>query len=188
MLWSCCVPGKAVFPVAPVLCLFAHSCLTLCDPMDYSLPGFSVHEILQARTLEWVAISFTRNGTKVKRESEVAQSCPTLSDPMDCNLPGSSTHGIFQARVLEWGATAFSAIWCYADQSGSHSPHVAIRLVAAIPDNVGFPGGAVVKNPAADAEDARDASSIPGSGRSPGEGNGNPLQFSCLGNPMDRQA
>ena len=33
-----------------------HSCLTLCDPMDYSLPGFLVHGILQARTLEWVAI------------------------------------------------------------------------------------------------------------------------------------
>ena len=36
------------------------SCLTLCDPMDFSLPGFSVHGILQARTLEWVAISFSR--------------------------------------------------------------------------------------------------------------------------------
>ena len=34
------------------------SCLTLCDPMDCSLPGFSVHGILQASTLEWVAISF----------------------------------------------------------------------------------------------------------------------------------
>ena len=34
------------------------SCSTLCDPMDYSLPGFSVHGILQARTLEWVAISY----------------------------------------------------------------------------------------------------------------------------------
>jgi len=34
----------------------------------------------------------------------------------------------------------------------------------------------------------RDAGSIPGSGRSPGEGNGNPLQYSCLGNPMDRGA
>ena len=37
------------------------SCLTLCDPMDCSLPGFSVHGILQARTLEWVAISFSTN-------------------------------------------------------------------------------------------------------------------------------
>ena len=36
------------------------SCLTLCDPMDCSLPGFSVHGILQARTLEWVAISFSK--------------------------------------------------------------------------------------------------------------------------------
>ena len=35
------------------------SCRTLCDPMDCSLPGFSVHGILQARTLEWVAISFS---------------------------------------------------------------------------------------------------------------------------------
>ena len=35
------------------------SCPTLCDPMDCSLPGFSVHEILQARTLEWVAVSFS---------------------------------------------------------------------------------------------------------------------------------
>ena len=35
------------------------SCPTLCDPIDGSLPGFSVHGILQARTLEWVAISFS---------------------------------------------------------------------------------------------------------------------------------
>ena len=50
---------------------------------------------------------------------------------------------------------------------------------------MGFPGGSVVKNPPAN---AGDAGSIPGSGRSPGVGNGNPLQYSCLGNPMDRGA
>ena len=50
----------------------------------------------------------------------------------------------------------------------------------------GSPGGAVVKNPPARAGNARDAGSIPGSGRAPGVGNGNPLQYSCLGNPMDR--
>ena len=48
-----------------------------------------------------------------------------------------------------------------------------------------FPGGSVVKNPSAIAEVA---GLIPGLGRSPGEGNGNPLQYSCLGNPMDRGA
>ena len=49
----------------------------------------------------------------------------------------------------------------------------------------GFPGGSVVKNLPANEEDL---SSIPGSGRSPGEENGNPLQYSCLGNPVDREA
>ena len=46
----------------------------------------------------------------------------------------------------------------------------------------------LVKNPPASAGDARDAGSIPGLGRSPGGGHGNPLQYSCLGNPMDRGA
>ena len=46
----------------------------------------------------------------------------------------------------------------------------------------------VVKNLPASAEDLGDAGSIPGSGRSPGGGNGNPLQYSCLENPMDRGA
>ena len=48
---------------------------------------------------------------------------------------------------------------------------------------LGFPHGSVIKNPPAN---ARDVGSIPGSGRSPGEGNGNPLGYSCLENPMDR--
>ena len=50
---------------------------------------------------------------------------------------------------------------------------------------MGFPGGSVVKNPLAN---AGDVGSIPGLGRSPGEGNGNPLQYSYLENPMDRGA
>ena len=53
---------------------------------------------------------------------------------------------------------------------------------------MGFPGGLVVKNPPVNAGDTRDASLIPGSGRSPGVGNGNPLQYSCLKNSMDRGA
>ena len=50
---------------------------------------------------------------------------------------------------------------------------------------LGFPGGSVVKNLPAS---ARDTGTIPGSGGSPGEGNGNPLQYSCLEDPMDRGA
>ena len=52
----------------------------------------------------------------------------------------------------------------------------------------GFPGGTVVKNPPANVGDTRDMGSIPGSGRSPGVGNGNPFQCSCLKNPRDEGA
>ena len=48
-----------------------------------------------------------------------------------------------------------------------------------------FPGGSVVKNPPAN---AGDSGSVPGMGRFPGEGNGNLLQYACLGNPMGRRA
>ena len=53
---------------------------------------------------------------------------------------------------------------------------------------MGFPGGLAVKNPPADAGDARDAGLIPGLERSPGVGNGNPLQYSCLEISRDRGA
>ena len=46
----------------------------------------------------------------------------------------------------------------------------------------------MIKNPPPNAGDLRDTGSIPGSGRSPGERNGNPLQYSCLRNPMDSEA
>ena len=49
-----------------------------------------------------------------------------------------------------------------------------------------FPGGSVVKNPPASAEAAGDTGLIPELGRFPGVGSGNPLQYSCWGNPMDR--
>ena len=54
--------------------------------------------------------------------------------------------------------------------------------------NGAFPGGSVVKNPPANARAVRNSGSVPGLGRSPGEGNGNPLQYSCQDNPMDRGA
>ena len=73
------------------------SCPTLCDLIDGSPPGSPVPGILQARTLEWVAISFSNAWKwKVWSESEVAQPCPTLSNPRDCSslrpwdFPGKS--------------------------------------------------------------------------------------------------
>ena len=71
------------------------SCPTLGNPVDSSPPGSPIPGILQARTLEWIAISFS-NAWKWKVKV------------MGCSLPGSSIQGIFQARVLEWGAITFS--------------------------------------------------------------------------------
>ena len=51
-----------------------------------------------------------------------------------------------------------------------------------------FSGNIVVKNPPTSAEDPGEAGLIPGSGRSPGKGNGNPFYYSCLENPTDREA
>ena len=113
---------------------------------------------------------------KVKRESEVAQLCPTLSDPMDYSLPGSSVHGIFQARVLEWGAIAFS-IWETPKQEIMKLDSEEFLCIYS-----DFPGGSDGKT---SAYNAGDPCSIPVWGRSFGEGNGTPLQYSCLENPMD---
>ena len=83
----------------------AQSCPTLCDPIDGSPPGSSVPGILQARTLEWVVISFSNAAAAAVKS---LQSCPTLYDPIDGSPPGSSVHGILEARTLEWVAISFS--------------------------------------------------------------------------------
>ena len=62
------------------------------------------------------------------------------------------------------------------------------KSYASILARLGFPGGTVVRNLPASAEDIRDTGSIPGLGRCPGVGNGNPLQFSCLENSNGRGA
>ena len=108
--------------------LVTWSCQILCDPMDCSPPGSSVHGIFQARILLRVAISFSRGPSRPRDRTQVsgvagnslqseppsekvkvkvAQSCLTLCDPMDCSRPGFSVHGIFQARILEWVAIPF---------------------------------------------------------------------------------
>ena len=80
------------------------SCPTLCDPIDGRPPGSAIPGILQARTLEWVAISFC-NAWKWKVKVKSLSHIQLLATPWTA---GSSVHGIFQARVLEWDAIAFS--------------------------------------------------------------------------------
>ena len=106
------------------VCLVAQSCPTLCSPMHCGPLSSSVHGILQARILEWVAISFSR-GSPLTQGSKTNVSCTSytgrqalymylymqilfiISDsvpPYDCSPPGSSVHGILQVGILEWFA------------------------------------------------------------------------------------
>ena len=115
--------------------IVARSYLSFCDSMDWSLPDSSVHGILQARKLDWVAIPFSMESSQprdvtwisysavrlfivwaISKASVtslclkvlVAQSCPTFCDSMNCSPPDSPVHGIFQSKILEWVAIPFS--------------------------------------------------------------------------------
>ena len=90
-----------------------------------------------------------------------------LSPKLLCCLPRTRSPG--SGRLVRVGGMSFAMR--------------AEKLWGKLCCSQGFPGGSVVKNPPAS---VGDAGSIPGSGRSPGEGNGSPLQYSRLGNPMDR--
>ena len=54
-----------------VCVLFAQSCLTLCYPLDCSLPGSSVHEILQARIVQWISIPFSKGSSQPQNQTQV---------------------------------------------------------------------------------------------------------------------
>ena len=96
--------AKCTIPAAAVATSL-QSCLTLYNPIDGSPPDSSIPGILQARILEWVAISFS----SVCRHAKSLQSCPTLCDPKDSSPPGSSVHRTLQARTLKWVAISCSS-------------------------------------------------------------------------------
>ena len=67
------------------LCLHAQSCLTLCDPIDCSPPGSSVHEIFQTRILEWAAISYYGGSSRPRDEACIlCISCKWFSEVLIC--------------------------------------------------------------------------------------------------------
>ena len=83
------------------------SCPTLCGPIDGSPLGSSVPGILQARILEWVAISFS-NAWKWKVKVKSLSRARLLATPWTAAYQAPLTMGFFQARVLEWGTIVFS--------------------------------------------------------------------------------
>ena len=83
------------------------SCLTLCDPIDGSPPGSPIPGILQARTLEWVAISFS-NAWKWKVKVKSLSHVRLLAAPWTAAYQAPLSMGFPQQELLEWGAIAFS--------------------------------------------------------------------------------
>ena len=103
---------KLIQPTSAATLRVPQLCPTLCDPMGCSLPGFSVHGILQARILEWVTVSFSRGSSRPRdpaleadtltseppekppyielaAAAKLLQSCPTLFNPIDGSSPSS---------------------------------------------------------------------------------------------------
>ena len=142
--------------------------------MDYT-----VHGILQARIMEWIAFAFRgssqpRDWTQISHIAGRFFTSWAIREAKNTEVGSLSLlQQIFLTQESTWGLL--------------HCRQILYQLSYqdTIPDKRGFPGDSVVKNLPAN---AGDTGSIPGWGRFPGEGNGNPFQYSCLGSPMDRGA
>ena len=156
----------------PVLSRF--SCVQFFATLDCSLPGSSGYGILQTRILQWVAILFSRGSSRPMKPTSLmspalAGGFFTTSATWEAQF---SHYKIFNTKsglkFLEWKKKITRNYWrlIYWRLSFHRASQVAL----------------VVKNPPASAGDITDAGSIPGSGRSPGGGFVNPLQYSGLEN------
>ena len=135
----------------------------------------------------------------------VAQSCPTLCNPMNCSTPGlpvhhqlpefteTHVHRVSDAIQPSHPLSSPSLAPNPSQQSSYQNEIVcpfSLQILIYRPStwSSGFTADSLIKSLPACTRDDRDPRFDPTSGRSPGEGNGNPLQYSCLGNPTDREA
>ena len=156
--------------------MIAKLCSTLCIPLDYSPTGSSVQGISQARILEWVAISYSRASSQPRdwtliscfgrcilyKLSHMGSPCPSCGTRLKLSQISSQI--------------AFSKSEYYQKRDRKISVRSWVPW---------FPDDSMVKNQPAN---AGDTSSLLGWGRSPEDRKGNPLQYSSLGNPMNRGA
>ena len=171
-------PSKLLTPqnTAAATTKSLQSCPTLRDPINGSPLGSSVPGILQARILEWVAISFS-NAWKWKVKVKLFSRAWLLATPWTAAHQAPPSMGF--SRQEYWSGLPLPSPPEYSDSNLKKYTHTSHTFVQ------GFHGGSDSKESACN---AGDPGLIPGSERSPGEGNGNPLQCSCLGNPMARGA
>ena len=149
---------SSTFP-PPALCMLSlQSCLTLCDPKNYSPPGSSVHGILQARILEWIAMSSSQ-GSSWPRDLLTS---PALAGGF---FTTSAIPLYWEPKTLYYTYTNKSWEFCFAKHNRfAHTwNEMTVGMLLATFQFHNF------KNLMCLAR----------------EGNGNPLQYSCLENPMD---
>ena len=145
--------------------LVAQSCLTLSDSMHCSPPGFFVHWILQATILQWIAIPFSRISSQPRDQTQISH---------------------IGGRFLTIWATRKAWKWLIIKMSLQEVKELRSSYTP-IPC---FPSPLVVGGSAGKEFvcNAGELGLILVLGRSSGEGNGNPPQYCCLENPMDRGA
>ena len=141
----------------PTLCDCV-DCPTLCDCVDCSPPGSSVHGMLQAKVLKWVAISSSRESSRPGSNSRLLHWQADSLSPSHRGSPRMVANLKFVLKTLPY----------QKGRDFSYTTWLIIRLPWWLKMAQGDPGW------------------IPGSGRSPEEDNDNPLQYSCLENSVDR--
>ena len=168
------------------------SCPTLCNPMNCSLPGSSVHRILQARILKWVAVSSSRGSSQTRDRIHFSW--------VSCIGRWVRYHSCHGGSCLH---TCKMAIYLPSHLFSPGPPHFSEYQT--IDNTVGWWGcEAIVFSSTVDRTinrykpwrlrwkessfNAGDLGLIPGTARSPREGNGDPLQYSGLKNAIDRGA
>ena len=158
--------------------------LQLSNPMDCSMPGFPVPRHLLDFVLRLMSIELVMPSNHLYIYTHTpffkTQREPILFHPcMSCSLYHileSFIISTYSTILLFLKVVLFFILWWQ---------YIYLKSNQLIGTSQVAP---VVKNPPANAGDTRDVNSIPGPGRSPGEGCGNPLQYSCLENHMDREA
>ena len=123
-----------------------------------------------------------RVAKKTDEEMWPTEPCPAFHQEVSSLLEQLPLSFVFvlQREVFPWPRTVSLVLFLCIRYTGSCLIHLQPQITKQV-----FPGGSVGKESSCN---AGDPGSIPGSGRFSGEGNANPLQYSCLGNPMDRGA
>ena len=154
--------------------LVAQSCPTLFDPMDYSSPGSSVHEIVQARILEWVAMPSSRGSSQPREWTQVSHIAGRFFIVWDTRETQMRLYFKHKAQLILLCKGPLSLQIPRGKYMSQDSRSCSFSIMLSC-DSAGKES----------TPNAGDLGLIPGLGRSPGEGKGYPLQYSGLENSMN---